>query len=134
MLHLFRQHRLPFAALLVPALLLVWMSFSCQNCFADTMQTSTQKIHAAMDCCPPNAHQQHEQHDSQACDHNYLLKQPMLTDGASVQLPVFANLEWTIAELLFTDIEPVLIRSSQFDNPPDYYSDRLFSSYRILLI
>ena len=121
----------------MPAIMLVWLSFSCQNCFADSNTESAQKLHAAMDCCPSDAHSEHahnDMSDSQGCDTNYLVNQPMLTDEGALQLADFVDVLLPVAEARFAAVYPSLIQPTGLDKEPQYFSDRLFSSYRILLI
>ena len=121
----------------MPAIMLVWLSFSCQNCFADSNTESAQKLHAAMDCCPSAAHSEHahnDMSDSQGCDTNYLVNQPMLTDEGALQLADFVDVLLPVTEARFAAVYPSLIQPTGLDNDPQYFSDRLFSSYRILLI
>ena len=121
----------------MPALLLVWLSFSCQNCFADNATESAQKLHAAMDCCPSAAHGEHAQTDkaeSQGCDTNYLVNQPMLSDEGAIQLADFVDVLLPVTEARLAAVYPSLIQPTGLDKDPQYFSDRLFSSYRILLI
>jgi hypothetical protein len=123
----------------MPALLLVWLSFSCQNCFADSETENAQKLHAAMDCCPSTAHTKHAQadmFDGQGCDTNYLINQPMLADEGTmaIQLADFVDVLLPVAEARFASVYPSLIQPPGVDKDPQYFSDRLFSSYRILLI
>ncbi len=134
MLALIRQHKQLFSMLLLPALVLVWLSFSCQNCFADSQTESAQKMHAAMDCCPMDAHSEHEHGDKQGCDTNYLINQPVLSDHGAAKLVDFSDVVLPITVASFTAVYPLLIQPIAVDRQDDYFSDRHFSSYRILLI
>lgn len=134
MLEIFRQHKHTTGVLLIPALLFVWLAFSCQNCFADSDTDAVQKLHAAMDCCPSGAHAEHDELQGQGCDNNYLLEQAMLADEASAHLTDFEDVVLAQNESSYAAVYPLLIQPTGLDANPHYFSARLFSSYRILLI
>jgi len=119
----------------MPVFLMVWLSFSCQDCFADTISDSAQKMHVAMDCCPPGAHHaQDDAVDMSGCDNNYLMNLPTITDQAAAQLADFQIVMLPVATIRFEANYPNLIVPVARQHEPAPFSDRLFSSYRILLI
>ncbi len=131
----FRQHKQITGLALLPVLLLVWLSFSCQDCFAASLSDSVQKVHVAMDCCPPGMHNDSSQQmDKSGCDNNYLMDQPAIADEFSPQLTDFQMVMLPVNELDFEATYPVLIQPIVLPRVSVPFSDRSFSSYRILLI
>jgi len=131
----FRQHKQMTGLLLLPVLLLVWLSFSCQDCFAGSLSDSAQKMHVAMDCCPPGMHDDSSQQmDKSGCDNNYLMDQPVIADQASPQLADFQMVMLPVNELDFEASYPLLKQPVHLTRVTVPFSDRSFSSYRILLI
>lgn len=114
-------------------LLLIWLSFSCQNCFADSGSESAQSLHVAMNCCPPGDHDEHDQQTGMSgCDNNYLMNQPVIAEEVSVQLTDFQIALLPVSDYRFEANYPDLIQP--VIRQPEHFSDRLFLSYRILLI
>jgi len=131
----FRQHKQMTGFLLLPVLLLVWLSFSCQNCFADTLTDSMQQVHVAMDCCPSGMHADDgHQLDTSGCDNNNLLNQPAITDEVTQQLSDFQLVLLPLDEIAFESTYPILLQPTALSRVSEPFSDRSFSSYRILLI
>lgn len=134
MLNLIRRHKQIAGIFLLPVLLLVWLSFSCQDCFASSMTEKAQQDHAAMDCCPMGSQTgQHDHQDMSDCDNMYLQNQPALSAEATTQLGDMQMLLLPVAEMRFEASYPELIPPF-IRTLPEPFSDRLFSSYRILLI
>lgn len=121
-------------------LLMGWLTLTCQNCFADTVADTegASLMHANMECCSEGGHSDHGHtaFDHKSCESNYLMSQPVVATVADNM--VIQSGDQTIVLL------PVSLHASSF-SPPDnlqhaglnqdiYFSPRLFSSYRILLI
>jgi hypothetical protein len=122
--------------LVLTMLLMAWLSLTCQNCFANTEDASL--MHANMECCLEGGHSDHghTEFDHKSCGSNYLMSQPVVATVADNT--VIQSGDQTIVLL------PVTLHDSS-SLPPDryqhaglnqdvYFSPRLFSSYRILLI
>ena len=135
LLDYFRQHKQMTGFLLMPVLLLVWLSLTCQDCEAVTLQDSAKASHLAMDCCPPGSHSgEHDHMDMSDCDSNQLMSEPAISAEAAVQLSDFQVVMLPVAELRFEASYPDLIQPIVIEQASDQFSNRLFSSYRILLI
>lgn len=135
MLDSLRQHKQMTGFILMPVLLLVWLSFTCQDCEAGTVQNTAKASHMAMDCCPPGSHSgEHDHQDMSDCDNNQLMSQPAINVEAAVQLSDFQVVMLPVAELRFEASYPNLIQPVVIEQESEYFSNRLFSSYRILLI
>ncbi len=130
----FTRHKQITGILLIPALLLAWLSFSCQSCYADSETETVQIMHAAMDCCPSGVHAMDDKVENQNCYNYSLIKQPLLADESAVQLADFQDVKLSVSSEGLTIAYPSLLQSTVLDSDPHYFSDRLFSSYRILLI
>lgn len=76
---------------------------------------------------------QHDHLDMSDCESNYLQSQAAITSEASIQLSDFQMVMLPLAEIRFEASYPDLIPPMKGDAPQPF-SDRLFSSYRILLI
>lgn len=72
--------------------------------------------------------------DKSDCDKNYLQKQPALTAEASIHQVDFQLVMLPLAEIRFEASYPELIPPITLRDVPEPFSDRLFSSYRLLLI
>lgn len=139
MLHFLRQNKQGFGALATTLLLMVWLSLTCQNCFANSNFADSNEeaslLHAAMDCCSEEGYSDHNrtEFDHKSCEPNYLTNQPVAVEKIVMQS---GN---QVFELL-----PVSLGDSSVPSPDryqqaglsqdSYFSPRLFSSYRILLI
>jgi hypothetical protein len=133
-MHYLRQHSQLFATLVMTALLSVWLGYSCQHCFAADLDESAANMHAMMDCCPTSTHADQAPADSEGCQNNASLELPVISVDHT-----FGNME----KLAFVFVSEFFIDTWDHPQPasPDYYppnqplfSDRNFTSYRILLI
>lgn len=99
------------------------------------LQGSAKASHVAMDCCPPGSHNgEHDHMDMSDCDNNQLMSQPAINAEAAFQLSDFQVVMLPVAELRFEASYPDLIQPVVIEQELEHFSNRLFSSYRILLI
>ena len=136
MLQTLRQNSQSIAMFITSILLFVWLTLSCQNCFAMEVQAGSD-MHASMECCPPDLKKGESDNTADAasdkCVAAQLLEQPVLSDELSVQLDDQIDIKLSVhASDYPSSPSSGLLRAVQSN--PDSFSHRLFSSYRILLI
>jgi len=132
LLHLFRQNKQLIATLIAPVMLMIWLSLSCQNCFAADMDAASPD-HAAMDCCPSKVVSDTDSLDMADCPVNKLTQQPVVTDEAKFQIEDGVDAAIVLFEsdyLAAPSSGRLLVTTSDHTS----FSPRLFSSYRILQI
>jgi len=137
LLHSLRQNRHWLVMMMTSVLLMVWLTLSCQNCFAMEIQNAATS-HASMDCCPSGMQQDQdtpEKMDGMTgnCVTANLMDQPVVAEDINLQLDDQTLLALSVyaSDYPSSPSSGVLISAKQ--NPVSF-SQRLFSSYRILLI
>jgi len=115
-------------------LLFVWLSLSCQNCFAIDVQENS---HASMDCCPTgmqlNQGSGHADVLADNCATASLIDQPAVSEEIKLQVED----QHLLAISVYAADYPSSASSGAvgFNQQQSFpFSHRLFSSYRILLI
>ena len=87
-----------------------------------------------MDCCPSGMHDNNQQIDNTGSDNNYLMKQPVIAEEATLELTDFQMVMLPVNEFVVAASDPVLHQPPLLIPASEPFSDRSFSSYRILLI
>lgn len=116
-------------------LLLVWLTLSCQNCFAEDVDIASTG-HTAMGCCPYDSqHDKGEHMDATTgnCATASLLVQPVVLEDINILMGDQFDLAMSSYNVDYA-LPPSSGYVSFSTQSTTSFSQRLFSSYRILLI
>jgi len=116
-------------------LLVVWLTLSCQNCFASDVDAAS-TTHASLGCCPSDLqHDKGEHMDAMTgnCATASLLVQPVVSEEIRIHMGDQFDLAVSIYNVDYA-LPPVSRYVSFSTQSTTSFSQRLFSSYRILLI
>jgi len=131
-LHTLRKQKQWLGLTLVPLLLMVWLSLTCQNCFAAKADVSAACDHQVqMECCPSG--HMHDQSDNGSCDASHMVTQAVVIDTATFKTTdhVFPDMA-SVDVVGFPKPLPLAYRLSRVKVVHSPHS--IFKHYRILLI
>jgi len=132
LLHYLRSQKQWLGLTIVPLLLMVWLSLSCQNCFAAKIEMTAACDHqASMECCTP-VHKQ-DKSGPVKCDTYHVVSQAVIADDVVLHVNDHVLPDMVASRLAsFPDPVPSEYRYSRVK--AFHFTHPIFKHYRVLLI